>query len=132
MVSTAAGVMKQSMIANSSELEGRAIPCVNIVCITDAGKKMHFGQATCGYDQFERLLKVEQMGGRRKTSNKILETPELGFVRLGTYHLHDVSFIFSKTYFVSRNLNLFNRMPMCSFGTTRSVSMVGDRINFTR
>jgi len=94
MVSTAAGVMKQSMIANSSELEGRAIPCVNIVCITDAGKKMHFGQATCGYDQFERLLKVEQMGGRRKTSNKVLETPELGFVRLGTYHLHDNADVF--------------------------------------
>ena len=88
MVSTAAGIMKQSMVANGST----AVPCVNIVCITDAGKKVHFGQATCGYDQLGREVDIEPFGGRNpEISDRVLETPQLGFVRLGTYHLHNVS-----------------------------------------
>ena len=64
MVSTAAGVIKLNSIANSNgDLE-----CVNIVCITDAGKKIHFGQA------------------RAKTGEKNQ------FVRLETFELFRVSF----------------------------------------
>ena len=55
MVSTAAGIIKQNSIANGSV----DLDCVNIVCITDAGKKIHFGQARAQSGQKNQFVRLE-------------------------------------------------------------------------